>query len=68
VSAELPLKLQESDFRTWTDAKGTHTTEAKYGGMASDTVRLIKRDGITVEVPLEKLSEEDREWIANRPR
>jgi hypothetical protein len=61
-------KPLEPDYRTWTDSTGTHKTEAKFGGMAFGKVKLIKRNGSTVQVPLEKLSDEDREWIAKRQK
>jgi hypothetical protein len=63
-----PAQLPQPDFRNWTDAGGKHTTEAKYGGIAFGKVKLIKRDGSTVQVPLESLSEDNREWITNRQR
>jgi hypothetical protein len=49
--------------RTWTTAKGARKMDAKFGGLATGTVTLIKRDGATIQVPLEKLSEADQEWI-----
>lgn len=59
-------EIEEKKWRTWTAANGKHTTEAKFNGVASGTVTLIKRDGTSVKVPLEKLSDEDKEWIAER--
>jgi SLA1 homology domain 1, SHD1 len=59
-------EIDEKKWHTWTDANGKHTTEAKFSGVASGTVTLIKRDGTSVKVPLEKLSTEDQEWIAGR--
>jgi hypothetical protein len=50
-------------WRTWTDSTGAHKTEAKFGGLVTGKVTLIKRNGTSVEVPLEKLSAEDQEWI-----
>lgn len=61
-------KPEPTPIRTWTDAAGKHKTEAKYGGMVAGKVNLIKRDGSKVQLPLEKLSEEDQEWIKNRPK
>jgi hypothetical protein len=63
-----PAAVQETDknFRTWTDSTGDYTTEAKFCGVAYGTVKLLKKDGLTVELPLEKLSEEDRQWIHDR--
>ena len=60
--------LEAAKWRTWTDSGGKHKTEAKFGGSVFGKVKLIKRDGTAVQVPLEKLSDEDRKWIANRSK
>ena len=52
-----------AEWLTWTDSSGTHKIEAKFGGMVSNKVKLIKRDGTSVQVLLEKLSEDDQNWI-----
>ena len=49
--------------RTWRDASGKFSVNAEFGGLISDEVTLIKEDGSTIQVPLEKLSVTDREWI-----
>ena len=59
---------EKSKWRTWTDASGEHKIEAKYGGVVAGKVKLIKQDGTTIMVPLEKLSDEDQKWIKNRQR
>jgi hypothetical protein len=61
-------EIEETKWRTWTDVKGKHTVEAKFGGMAFGTVTLTKRDGTSVKVPLEELSDEDKEWISTRAK
>jgi hypothetical protein len=58
--------IEAAKWRTWTDATGEHKTDAKFGGLLSGKVTLIRRDGSKVQVPLEKLSDEDREWITTR--
>jgi hypothetical protein len=55
-------------WRTWTDSTGQHKTEAKFGGVIAGTVKLIKRDGSAIKIPVEKLSDEDREWIEDRKK
>lgn len=65
---ERQAAIEEAKWRTWTDSTGKHKTEAKFGGVAFGKVKLIKRDGSTVQLPLEKLSDEDREWITNRSK
>lgn len=52
-------------FRTWTDATGEFEVEARLSGQMNDTVRLIKKDGSGVTVPIDKLSEKDTEYIRN---
>jgi hypothetical protein len=59
-------EIDEKKWHNWTAATGKHTTEAKFSGVASGTVTLIKRDGTKIKVPLEKLSDDDKEWISKR--
>ena len=59
---------EAAKWRTWTDASGEHKIEAKFGGLASGEVVLIKRDGSKVQIPIEKLSDDDQEWVNNRRR
>jgi len=61
-------ELEAAKWRTWTDSTGKYTTYAKYSGIAFDKVTLIKQDGSKVQLPLDKLSDEDREWVANRSK
>ena len=55
----------EPEMRTWTSDTGKFTIEARYGGLEDGKVKLLKPDGSTVQVPLEKLCEADRE-LANQ--
>jgi len=55
-----------SRFRRWTDSTGKYSVEAEYRGVLSGKVRLRKQDGTDVSLPLERLSEEDRQWIQDR--
>jgi hypothetical protein len=66
VARPTPPKPPEPEWRTWTDASGTHTTEAQYKGVAFGQVKLLKRDGETITIPLEKLGDKDHEWISRR--
>jgi hypothetical protein len=52
--------------RTWTDAAGKYSVVAEFSGMSSDVVLLRKADGKTIKIPLDKLSDADREWIDAR--
>jgi len=56
----------ERPFRTWTDKTGTYTVEAQFMGAAFGKVKLRKRDGHIITVPLENLSESDQLWIKRR--
>ena len=57
---------ENTSWRTWTtDASGTRI-EAKFGGLISGSAKLIKRDGSSIRVPMEQLSDEDQEWIKRR--
>ena len=55
-------------WRTWTDASGKYRIEAKFGGVTDGKVELTKRDGSALTLPLEKLSDEDKEWIKKRSK
>ncbi len=64
------VQLMESAWadepaRTWRDAAGKFSIEAKLIDVQADTVRLLKTSGDTIQVPLSKLSEKDREYIKN---
>ena len=59
---------EAAKWRTWTDATGKHKIEAKFGAVIAGKVKLIKRDGSTVQIPLENLSDDDQDWINNRRR
>ena len=51
-------------WRTWTQSG--EQFEAKFAGMALGDVKLVKRDGTTITVLLDDLSDEDRVWIKHR--
>ena len=65
---EREAAIEAAKWRTWTDASGKHKIEATFGGMISGKVKLIERDGSAVRLPLEKLSDSDQKWIANRQK
>ena len=52
--------------RTWRDAGGKFSIEAKLIDVQADKVRLLKTSGETIMVPLAKLSEIDRTYLKNR--
>ena len=68
IEAQRKAAAEAAKWRTWTDSTGTHTIEAKFDGIALGNVKLVKKDGTAIRVPLEKLSQEDQEWIVNRTK
>lgn len=51
-------------LRSWTDKTGNYKVDAKPAKFDGETVFLEKRDGSTVEVPLDKLSADDIAFVA----
>ena len=51
------------DLRTWHDASGRHSLKATFVSAETGIVRLRKADGSTIDVPIDKLSDEDRKYI-----
>lgn len=51
-------------IRTWTDSSGKHKVEASFQKVVDGKVSLLKADGTSIALPLERLSDADRE-IAN---
>lgn len=54
--------------RTWTDVTGQFSVEAEFVGAAAGIVALRKDNGSTIKVPIEKLSDPDRQYIQERSR
>ena len=53
-------------YRVWTSRNGQFQVEAKYLGLSEDgqKVKLLRRDGRIISVPLDALSEADQRYIA----
>ena len=51
------------DLRTWHDASGRHSLKAAFVSAEAGIVRLRKADGSTIAVPIDKLSDGDRQYI-----
>lgn len=49
--------------KEWTDSTGTYRTEAEFVEVRGQTVLLKKTDGVTISVPLDRLSQTDRDFI-----
>ncbi len=52
-----------TDFRTWTSSGGTYTLEAAMLKFEDGQVHLLRRDGTTRAVAMEKLSKEDQKFV-----
>ncbi|MDX1924900.1 MAG: SHD1 domain-containing protein [Pirellulaceae bacterium] len=56
----------EEPSRTWRDAAGKFSIDAKLIEVQADSVRLQKSNGDTINVPLAKLSETDRAYVKSK--
>jgi hypothetical protein len=77
---ELSSEVQDSDakpadgdapvaataLRTWSDATGAFQVEAELVKVADGKVELKKRDGQTLTVPIDRLSQGDQAFLAKR--
>jgi hypothetical protein len=54
---------RKSEMRKWKSSKGEHTTDAILVHVAEGTATLLRSDGKSLDVPLEKLSDGDRQFI-----
>jgi hypothetical protein len=50
-------------YRTWTDITGNYHTQAQLVDVLGDAVRLLKSNGRTCRVPLDRLSVADRQYV-----
>ena len=57
------IELPEKRVRTWTDATGEFSIEAKLADLNGGKVTLLLTNGDSVEVPLDKLAPADREFV-----
>lgn len=60
-----PGAAEQQEFRTWTDNSGRFTVEATLVEQTPEHVRLKNRAGKTVQVPITRLSPQDRHYLAN---
>ena len=65
ASKAIPKK-QESPMRKWTDASGVFNLDAEFLGLIDGKAKLKKSDGSTITIPLNKLSDDDQDWIRKR--
>ncbi len=67
---ELPLptkprsaRRQGPPLRRWVDASGAHATVGRFRGFQDDVVEILKSNGSVIRVPLDRLSEIDRDYV-----
>lgn len=54
---------QQPEMRTWTDSKGKYNVRAAFEDRRTGKVILKKEDGVTISVPLRRLSATDRFYV-----
>jgi len=62
VGSDNPFE-PDKGFRTWQDDTGQFKIEAELVKVEDDAVRLKRRDGQMVTVPLDRLCEEDQQFV-----
>ena len=65
-AAEEKAAIEAKKWRTWTTADGKYTVEAKFIKYAVGTLTLERKDGTTVDVELDRLCQEDQDFIRQR--
>jgi hypothetical protein len=63
IKTEAAAESAAPEFRKWHDATGTYEIEASLVSCQDQKVTLKRKDGKTVEVPVAKLSKEDRAYL-----
>jgi hypothetical protein len=63
-----PVTESDPDQRTWTSADGKFSVEAEFLSYGNDKVKLKKADGKVIDLPKDKLSDDDQEWLRKRGR
>jgi len=53
-----------SEMRTWTDTSGQFSVEAEFVKLAPSGAQLRRADGVLILVPLQRLSQSDRDYVA----
>lgn len=61
IANPTPTTVEANEtLRTWTDKSGKFQVEAEFIKIAGENVLLKKKDGTTIEVPLQKLTSKDQ--------
>lgn len=66
VFAVIGVPSWADELRTWTDSTGRFKVEAEFIECEDDVLLLRKENGKAIRMPLDKLSEEDRQYVEQR--
>ncbi len=67
IAGDSPPDPATAEFRTWRDATGKFSIEAKYVGMDGDNVLLRRKDNdAEIKVPRSRLSQSDRQFLSQQ--
>lgn len=58
-------KLKSIDPRTWSDVSGKFSVIAKFKAITEGRAILVKNDDSEISIPIDRLSQRDRDWITN---
>ncbi|MCH2612241.1 MAG: hypothetical protein MK006_14350 [Pirellulales bacterium] len=58
---------KDEAFRIWRDSADNFSVNAKFAGIHGTTVRLLREDGVLLELPVAKLSQADVAYLATQP-
>jgi hypothetical protein len=62
IPPPLPARLENREYRVWTDTKG-HSVEAAFIGHKGLDITLRKRNGKEITLPISTFSRDDLEWL-----
>jgi len=62
----VPIETLDSKWHNWSSVDGKFTIKARFLRATSGVVFMEKEDGEKINVPLDKLSKEDVEWVEKR--
>ena len=56
-------KAEKNELRTWKDSSGKFEVPARFSRADGETVLLERQDGKLIRVPLDRLSDQDRDYL-----
>ena len=57
---------KDKAFRIWRDSTDNFSVNAKFAGIHGTTIRLLRKDGVLLELPIAKLSQADVTYLATK--